>query len=134
MKKFNSKVDWWILLILMIVTVFLVNQIIASSASYSLNENIQYMILYSFFIFFIWMPVFNTNYTIDKGKLVIKCVFIKWVIDINSINRIEETINPFSAPALSLHRLKIYYIKNDEIKTILISPRHKESFLKSLQI
>ncbi|NUF24062.1 PH domain-containing protein, partial [Acinetobacter oleivorans] len=35
-------------------------------------------------------------------------------------------------PALSLDRLKIYYMKNGEITSVMISPKDKERFLQAI--
>ncbi len=57
----------------------------------------------------------------------------RWKININDITRIEPTHNPLSSPALSLDRLKIYYMKDGRVATVMISPKDKEGFLNILR-
>lgn len=118
MKTFRSKIDWW--LILIIVGIF----------SYPIVEGIltnQYglsITMISILIIMFWM--------FSKIKYVIEETMLKvwWIkIDIHSIKRIYKTNNPLSSPALSLDRIAIVYNKYDEV---LISPKLKKEFVDEL--
>jgi preprotein translocase subunit SecE len=76
--------------------------------------------------------ILNTNYTIKgDGSLRVKCGFlINILIDIKSIRKIETTKSVLSSPALSLHRLEVFYNKYD---SVMISPQNKEDFVAQLQ-
>ena len=118
MKTYRSKVDWW--LILIIVGIF----------SYPIVEGIstkQYGL--SFTMISILMIMF---WMFSKIKYVIEGTMLKvwWIkIDIHSIKRIFKTNNPLSSPALSLDRIAIVYNKYDEV---LISPKFKKEFVDVL--
>lgn len=118
MKTFRSKIDWW--LILLIVGIF----------SYPIIEGIQThqyglsMTMVVILIFMFWM-FSKIKYVIDGT--ILKVWWIK--IDIHSIKRIYKTNNPLSSPALSLDRIAIVYNKYDEE---LISPKLKKEFVEEL--
>jgi len=130
--KFRSKIDWWLLLIFIIITANIVIKIYEANHHYSLASNFSHLIIYSLVIFLIWLPIFNTYYVVENGTLVIKSLVFRWKININDITQIEPTHNPLSSPALSLDRLKIYYMKNRKIVTVMISPKNKEAFLQAI--
>ncbi len=81
-------------------------------------------------IIFVAHLFMTTYYVIAQDKLRVKCsFFINKTIEIKSITKITETNNPLSAPATSLDRLEICYGKFD---SILISPKHKKTFIEEL--
>lgn len=130
--KFRSKIDWWLLLIFIVITANIVIKIYEANHLYSLASNFPHLIIYSLVIFIIWFPIFNTYYVVENNTLVIKSLVFRWKIKLNDITQIEPTHNPLSSPALSLDRLKIYYMKNEKIATVMISPKNKEAFLQAI--
>lgn len=100
--------------------------------NYSLASNFPHLIFYSLIILVIWLPIFNTYYVVENNTLIIKSLVFRWKININDITQIETTHNPLSSPALSLDRLKIYYMKNGEVTSVMISPKDKETFLQAI--
>lgn len=130
--KFKSKIDWWLLLIFIVITDNIVIKIYEANHLYSLASNFPHLIIYSLVIFIIWLPIFNTYYVVENNTLVIKSLVFRWKIKLNDITQIEPTHNPLSSPALSLDRLKIYYMKNEKIATVMISPKNKEAFLQAI--
>ena len=118
MKTFRSKIDWW--LIVLILTVFgypTIDGIVNSQYSLSLT-------MFAILLLMFWM-FSKIKYVIDGDLL--KVWWIK--IDIHSIKRIYKTNNPLSSPALSLDRIAIVYNKYDEV---LISPKLKKEFVEEL--
>lgn len=130
--KFRSKIDWWLLLIFIVTTAIIVMKIYEANHHYSLASNFPHFIIYSLIIFVIWLPIFNTYYVVENGTLIIKSLVFRWKINIDDITQIEPTHNPLSSPALSLDRLKIYYMKNGEITSVMISPKDKERFFQAI--
>lgn len=130
--KFRSKIDWWLLLIFIVITANIVIKIYETNHLYSLASSFPHLIIYSLVIFIIWLPIFNTYYVVENNTLVIKSLVFRWKINLNDITQIEPTHNPLSSPALSLDRLKIYYMKNGKIATVMISPKNKEAFLQAI--
>ncbi|WP_447507509.1 PH domain-containing protein [Acinetobacter lactucae] len=130
--KFRSKIDWWLLLIFIVTTAIIVMKIYEENHNYSLASNFPHLIFYSLIILVIWLPIFNTYYVVENNTLIIKSLVFRWKININDITQIEPTHNPLSSPALSLDRLKIYYMKNGEVTSVMISPKDKETFLQAI--
>ena len=130
--KFRSKIDWWLLLIFVVITANIIMKIYEANHHYSLASNFPHLIIYSLIIFLIWLPIFNTYYVVENNTLTIKSLVFRWKININDITQIESTHNPLSSPALSLDRLKIYYMKNGEITSVMISPKDKEGFFQAI--
>lgn len=107
-------------------------KIYEANHNYSLASNFPHLIIYSLIIFVIWLPIFNTYYVVENDTLIIKSLVFRWKININDITQIEPTHNPLSSPALSLDRLKIYYMKNGEVASVMISPKDKEGFFQAI--
>lgn len=118
MKLFRSKIDWW--LILLIIGIFgypIVEGVLTNQFVISLT-----MLAILLVIFWMFSKI---KYIIDAN--VLKIWWIK--IEIKSIKRIYKTRNPLSSPALSLDRIAIVYNKYDEV---LISPKDKQGFVEEL--
>lgn len=130
--KFRSKIDWWLLLIFVVITANILMKIYEANHHYSLASIFPHLVIYSLIIFLIWLPIFNTYYVVENNTLIIKSLVFRWKIHIDDITQIEPTHNPLSSPALSLDRLKIYYMKNGEISSVMISPKDKERFFQAI--
>lgn len=126
--KFRSKIDWWLLLIFVVITANIIFKIYQEVHHSSIGTNFSHLMIYSLVILVIWLPVFNTYYVVENNTLIIKSLVFRWKINMNDITQIEPTHNPLSSPALSLDRLKISYMKNGRIAKVMISPKDKEGF------
>lgn len=131
--KFRSKIDWWLLLIFVVITANIIFKIYQEVHHSSIGTNFSHLMIYSLVILVIWLPVFNTYYVVENNTLIIKSLVFRWKINMNDITQIEPTHNPLSSPALSLDRLKISYMKNGRIAKVMISPKDKEGFLNTLR-
>ena len=76
----------------------------------------------------LWL-LYTTQYVVKDEVLNIQSGPFKWTIPITSISQVVETSNPISSPALSLRRLEITY---GERKTVMVSPKDRNSFLKAI--
>ncbi len=130
--KFRSKIDWWLLLIFVVITANIIFKIYQEVHHSSMGTNFSHLIIYSLVIVVIWFPIFSTYYVVENSTLVIKSLVFRWKINIDDITQIEPTHNPLSSPALSLDRLKISYMKNGRMTSIMISPKEKEDFISAL--
>ena len=130
-KVFKSKVDSWILILL--IGVLVIQAFALGSAAFS-QENprtIVFMILAMLAIFaFIGSFLAWTYYSVEGPTLRIVCGPFRFRIPIDEITSIEPTRNPLSSPALSLDRLKITYGPQD--RKILVSPADKTGFVQAL--
>ena len=118
MKIYKSKIDWW--LILLIVGVFgypIVDGIL--SKEYTLS------IVFSILLVLFYFLAKSIQYKIDGENLIIW----RTKIPIQTIHKVYRTRMPLSSPALSLDRIGVVYNKYDEI---FISPKEREEFIKEL--
>ncbi len=118
MKIYNSKVDWWLVLILLAVFAFPIVQGIQTK-EYLLSAIFVGLIL------LFWILGITLKYKIEDGYLSVW----KTKIDIKTIRKVYATRNPLSSPALSINRIAIVYNKYDEI---LISPKDRADFISEL--
>ncbi|KAF2512763.1 PH domain-containing protein [Flavobacterium zhairuonense] len=124
MVKFKSKIDIWLVLFLSLV---LGGALI--NALY--NKVWGASIVLGIIIVFIVHMFLNTFYTIEEGKLKIKCGFlINSTVYTQKIKKISETNSIMSSPALSFDRLEIVYNKFD---TVIISPKDKNGFFEAIK-
>jgi len=72
------------------------------------------------------------NYEIDAGELVARSGVMRWRVPLNSIQEVRASRNPASAPAWSLDRLCVEYVKGGATRTLYISPEDKAAFLLDL--
>ena len=69
------------------------------------------------------------RYTILDDCLTIRCGILFYRIPLDEIESVEPSSSWLSAPALSVHRVKI----KSKRRTILVSPREREVFMDDLR-
>jgi hypothetical protein len=130
MKVFKSKIDLWLVVIIVGsigVALFTTIQAVFMEPS---NEN--YLALAITIVVGIGLPGWlfaSTEYVVDNGELFISCGPVRKRIQLRDIKSATPSKNPLSSPALSLDRILITYGEN---KSILISPENKKGFLKAI--
>lgn len=118
MKIYKSKLDWWLVVLILTVTVCPVVLAI-------MEREYAAIVISGFTLSLIGLTFYYTRYKIKGQQLI-----VWWTkIDINSIKKIEKSNSFLSAPALSLDRIEISYNKYD---SILISPKDKQGFVDEL--
>lgn len=118
MKIYKSKIDWWLIILILILFGYpIVDGILSKEYVLSLVFGLILIIF-----FFLSKTI---QYKIDGENLVIW----KTKIDIKTIRKIYRTNNPLSSPAMSLDRIAIVYNKFDEV---LLSPKEREEFINEL--
>lgn len=118
MKIYKSKIDWWLILLIVGVLGYpIVDGIL--SKEYTLS------IVFSILLVLFYFLAKSIQYKIDGENLIIW----KTKIPIQSIHKVYRTRMPLSSPALSLDRIGVVYNKYDEI---FISPKEREEFIKEL--
>jgi hypothetical protein len=125
---YRSAVDWWLALILAGVPAGL----IASGVHRLLHEQ-------KMGIFFLFEGVFvgglmalfcvPCRYTLTDRQLHIRCGVMETAIPLAQIDRVEPSRSLWSAPALSLRRVRIDYGAEHAV----ISPRGREAFIIELR-
>lgn len=129
-KRFGSKVDSWIL-VLMIVAI--VVQIVAvGGAALSAGDPLATtgLILLAIAVsgLMVWLLV-GTYYTVDRDLVRIVSGPFRWKVRIGEITSVTASRSPLSSPALSLDRILIRYGKR---RRIMISPADREGFLRAI--
>ena len=129
-KRFRSKIDRWIMVLMVVVIVVEVWAL--GSAAIQFRDPLMttgaILIGISVVGLIVWL-LSGTHYTVDRGMLRIASGPFRWRVPIDKINTVEATRNLLSSPALSLDRLRIRYGKN---RRIMISPADKAGFLKAI--
>jgi len=77
----------------------------------------------------IWL-LLSTRYTLESHQLKVHSGPFKWHIKVADITSITPSSNPLSSPALSLDRLRINYGSG---RSLMISPRNKEQFIRDIE-
>ena len=124
MRVHRSKIDAWFVVVMVIAAVFtlLVTLRTASPGPFTA------LALGGAAALSAWIAL-STRYTLDESFLTVRCGPFCWRIPLQDIHRITPSRNPISSPALSLDRLRIEY---GEARSLLISPRHSERFIREL--
>ena len=128
-KRFKSKIDRWLLYLLIAVMVFEV--VVMSAAAMQADSPLEATVLIIAALVIVGLlgsMLIGTHYTVDGNILRIRCGPFRWQVPVDAIESVEPTRNPLSSPALSLDRLRLQYGK----RRILVSPADKAGFLKAI--
>ncbi len=129
-KKFKSKIDRWILVLIIVVIVVQLVAITAAISEAGEPGMITSLVLTMIGVvaLMIWL-LLGTHYTVDRGVIRIVSGPFRWKVPVDEITSVAATRNPLSSPALSLDRLSIRYGKR---RRIMISPADKAGFLEAI--
>jgi len=129
-KRFKSKIDLWIRIVLIVVIIgeaFAIGMA-ASEADDPLVTTGILLLGMAVTALIVWLMV-GTYYIVDRDTLKIVAGPFRRKVPIGQITSVEVTRSLLSSPALSLDRLLIRYCKN---RRIMISPADKVGFLKAI--
>jgi len=129
-KRFKSKIDRWLLFVLVGVMVFEV--VVMSVAAAQARGPGQALVLLAVtlgIIALIGSLLLRTHYDVDGTTLRIVSGPFCWKVPLDRIESVEATRSPLSSPALSLDRLRIRYGGK---RRIMVSPADKPGFLKAI--
>jgi membrane protein YdbS with pleckstrin-like domain len=129
-KQFKSKIDRWLLILLVAVIVFEV--IVMSIAALRTDDPgvaLGLVVTALLIVALIGSLLIGTHYTVDGNTLRVVSGPFRWKVPIDQIQSVEATRSPLSSPALSLDRLRIRYGKN---RQIMVSPADRRGFLKAI--
>lgn len=121
--KFISKIDTWLLAVLIIsfTSVFIAIAINFDWLSFTICTLTTLPAL---------LFLYPCQYKVKGTTLDIQCGVIHWKKDIMKMKTIRPTRNPLSSPAMSLDRLELQF-KNGE--KIMISPKDKVGFKERMK-
>lgn len=121
-KRFKSKVDTWIALL--IGAVFLMD--LAFIVIFPVPG--ATVILAGVIVLLAWLTT-STYYAVEGSVLRVVSGPFRWRVPIADIQSVTPTRSLWSAPALSLDRLRINYGNG---RCILVSPADKHGFLEAI--
>jgi Bacterial PH domain len=78
------------------------------------------------------ITTYPLDYEIAGTQIVARCGFMRWRVPLDSIQEVRPSRNPASAPAWSLDRLRIEYLKGTATRALYISPEDKHAFMRDL--
>jgi hypothetical protein len=78
------------------------------------------------------ITTFPLNYEITATQLVARCGVMRWRVPLAAIEEVRPSRNPASAPAWSLDRLRVEYLKGGATRTLLVSPEDRHAFIRDL--
>jgi membrane protein YdbS with pleckstrin-like domain len=129
-KRFKSKIDRWLLILLVVVMVFeVVVMTIAALQVGDPGAAVGLVVTALLIVALIGSLLIGTHYTVDGNTLRVVSGPFRWKVPVDQIQSVEATRNPLSSPALSLDRLRIRYGKN---RRIMVSPADRRGFLKAI--
>lgn len=129
-KRFRSKIDRWLLVLLIAIMVFEIGVMMIAALQADNPRDATILIFAGLGVgaLIAWL-VLSTHYVVEKDSLRIVAGPFRWKVRLDDIHTVEATRNPLSSPALSLDRLKIHYGNG---RRIMISPADKAGFLKAI--
>lgn len=123
---YKSKVDLWLLLVLILTT--------GAPLVFSIAKGPHWagVAICLPLMAFVGYTVLTIRYTIREGNLYIRGGFSKFdPIPVAAIRRIEATRSLLASPAASLDRLEIFYNRYD---SVIVSPKDKSGFINGLTL
>jgi hypothetical protein len=129
-RKFRSKIDTWILILMIVAIVFQVVAVGSAALQADDPGTTTGLILLAIGVsgLLIWLLV-GTHYTVERDVIRIASGPFRWKVPIDDITDVKATRNPLSSPALSLDRIMIRYGKR---RRVMVSPADKDGFLKAI--
>ena len=129
-KRFNSKIDRWLLYLLIAIMVFEV--VVMGAAALQSSDPLAatgLVVTALLIIALIGSLLIGTHYTVDGNILRVRSGPFRWKVPIDQIESVQPTRSPLSSPALSLDRLQIRYGAG---RRIMVSPADRSGFLRAI--
>ena len=127
---YKSKTDAWLLAIL---AVAIAVSLFAAIVTVSDGSAAAWPMAAFIAVIGVGLPIWlllSTRYTLEPRQLRVQSGPFKWHIKVADITSITPSSNALSSPALSLDRLRIDYGSG---RSLMISPRNKEQFLRDIE-
>lgn len=122
---YRSKVDAWLVVLLLFVWAFSLLTVMAGGSSVALWISAAVIVL---MLVAMTDIVLRITYVIAGNTLTVKCSFImKKEFDIRNIKSISPSHSFLASAGASLHRLAIRFTDSHEV--LLISPKDKQGFI-----
>ncbi len=131
--KYVSKKDWWITLLIwlgILCTAYGgVHALFCSNPGW-LEGFILFLLTLGIPGFLLWMWI-STYYLLTEEHIIIHSGPFRKTICLEDVKAARRTRTPMSSPALSLQRIELLLTNYG---MAIISPKHREDFLKQLKV
>jgi Bacterial PH domain len=134
-RTYPSRVDGWLILLLAPVIVIEIGIGVLFLAAPPVSRGAGLLIGAACFGvagMIAWF-LLGTRYEVGDGVLVARSGPFRFRIPLDGIREVSPTSNALSAPACSLDRLRIDYEVDGRRRSLLVSPKDKEGFLRELR-
>ena len=131
MQVFRSKKDWWVVAFIICMSGLLIQLLLTMQAKGNIAQYPVHTTVYVLTVLILWWP-FNTRYQITETHLNIRSMFVRWHIPLADIQQITPSQDLSAAPALSIKRLKISYLKTGQPAFVMVSPKDQHAFVQAL--
>lgn len=123
--KYRSAIDWWVVGIILSVLALPV----FFPESSTIPERFPTLIVIAIVLGLMVLLTWPCHYILEDKHLHIRCGLIKRNIPYPEIRSVKKSVNPLSAPALSLRRVRIDY----GASFTLVSPTERDKFIQELR-
>ena len=127
--RFESKVDTWLVVVLVASFALPVGLAVWHVASSGLDRQAVSLLLAivpsAFLVGFVFK---NTYYVVTDEAIVTNCLFRR-TVPLASVRSLRPSRNPISSPALSLDRIEIV---SDSSGSLLVSPKDRDAFVNAV--
>ncbi|MCW5658428.1 MAG: PH domain-containing protein [Burkholderiaceae bacterium] len=127
---FRSKVDAWLVLVLVAAAVV---ALAAAGAAFRQTSGMALLAPVAVVAIGAALPIWilvSTAYVVESRTLHIRSGPFSWRIPVSSITSIKPSRSPISSPTLSLKRLRVEYGTG---KSILVSPADQQAFMHAIE-
>lgn len=131
MTVFESKEDKWLVLFLSLTSICCLYVAIVWILSWTVFLFVGALVLLTFSVVLPFWILLRTQYTVTDEDIEISCGPFNWSVSKSAIVSVSEIRSWGSAPALSIHRLKIDCIGG---RSLVVSPQDKKGFISSLNL
>lgn len=132
LKKYRTKIDWWLFLLLGGTEGYLLYLIGWPLIKSGTVDPVMLFVVMGTSVLI--LPLFGIKYVLYEEHLLISMGFYgKCRIKYKDIVGIKETMNPISSAALSLYRIQIDYVENGMHKMVLVSPKQRKEFIQFIE-
>ena len=131
---YGSKKDWWLFgLVWGVVPVLIVVGLFNVLAPFG-NPALGWELVRAGAVttLVLLLTTYPLDYEITRTELVARSGFMRWRVPLADIQEVRPTHSAASAPAWSLDRLRVEYLKGGRWRALLVSPSDKRAFMRDL--